>query len=171
MQITERSKSEWEKFRELERQRHKNFFLPQYEKMGFEIMQDIADDVKTNSYDVVVKMHDGIDTYVGIYIEEKTRTGIWDHLLIEIMQCLRDGKVGWLYNREIDYLFDAMWRNEADDRPEVAHLIEFSKLKEFVINNFESLSGGTSTKGYGLSYFKRVKWIDLEWLKIARRVV
>lgn len=131
-----------------------------------EVVEDISNDTQTNPYDVLVRYKGSL-----LKVEEKTRTKIWDHLLVEVMQCLRSGRVGWIYNKDIHYLFDTMWKSEQDEEPEVAYLVQFPKLKDFVIENFDKLPSGTSSKGYGLTYFKKAAWHDLEYLKIAQRVL
>ena len=165
MQKTEQSKLDWEKFRELEEIRHKGFFLPAYELFGYEVVEDIFDDVKTNDYDVIVKDRAG-----KLYkVDEKARQRDYDDLLVEVMQCLRAGRIGWLY-KPIDMIFYASW-TEPEGAPSSAYLVDLSRLKEFVIENYEELPEFFSTKGYGLTLNKRTSWKVLEDLKIAEKVV
>lgn len=163
---TARSRIDWAKFRELEARRHREFFLPQYESLGMSVVEDIFDDVKTNAYDVVVIGLDG----VWKRIDEKARGREYGDFLVEVMQCLRTGKHGWLY-KDVDIIFYASWANEEDVAPSSAYLVEAGRLKDFVIMNMDDLKSVTSEKGYGLSWNKVVAWRDLEFHGIASRVL
>lgn len=167
MYQTQTSQQDWQRFRDLEKKRHQSYFLPKYDDMQFDLVKDISDDIKTNEYDVVLRSRENEQIS---YVEEKTRTGKWDHLLVEIMQCIEDGRLGWLYKTKADYILDAQFLSEEDDLPHTVYWVDFQKLKAFVIENFEQLSGATSSKGYGLTYFKRATWVDLEFLGIARKI-
>lgn len=164
-EVFQHSLTDWNEFRALEAKRHKEFFLPMYPRLGMKVIQDIFDDTKTNDYDVIVEYHGK-----RYKVDEKARNKDYGDLLVEVMECLRDGRLGWLY-KKIDYLFYASWAKPEEEKPFSAYIVRMPNLKEFVIENWDELPEHFSKKGYGLTMNKKVAWRDLEYLKIAKRIV
>ena len=162
---TERSQADWQAFRALEARRHHEFFMPYYPKLGMEVVRDIFDDTKTNDYDVVVKYKGGI-----YRVDEKARTREYDDFAVEVMQCVRTGRIGWIY-KDVHYIFYASWKNPEDTDPSSAYLIDRLMLRDFIVENLERLPGFVSTKGYGESWNKKVSWQDLLYLEVAEKII
>ena len=165
MNQTPQSRQEWDEFRALESKRHKEFFLQQYPNMGMKVVEDIFDDTKTNDYDVIVEIEGK-----RYSIDEKARNQDYGDLLVEVMQCLRSGKIGWLY-KHIDYIFYASWKDANLTDPSSAYIVKMPNLRDFVIENYEELPEVFSSKGYGLTFNKRVNWQDLVFHRIATKVI
>ncbi len=164
MQQTENSRKEWEEFLVWEKQKHQDFFLPYYQKNSIEVLQDFGGK-GYKSYDVLIKK-DGIP----LKIDEKARQKNYDDLLVEVFQCLKTGKIGWLYN-PINYYFYAMWQDKNSELPESAYMVDAKKLIQFVADNFDKLPSRISEKGYGMTYNKIAKWPDLVFVKVAKKIV
>lgn len=166
---TSRSKTDWDRFRALERQRHFEFFLPAYAKLNYTVVKDYIDASHAMDHDVLVKTYtrDGLSK-----IDEKARDGDYDDLLVEVLQCMKTGKVGWIYH-QIDLLFYASWRDPGTKEPTSAYLVDFRQLRDFVTDagNFRQLETVISTKGYGVTLNKKVAWLDLTYTHIAQKIV
>lgn len=167
MITTEQSKADWDAFRALERKRHMEWFLPKYQELGYQLIKDNIDSPYASDHDVIVKI-DGRNCKV----DEKARDGDFDDLLVEVLQCMRTGKIGWIYH-QIDYLFYASWRDKESTVPSSAYLVDFGKLRDFVTDEstFKQLETIISTKGYGVTLNKKVAWLDLTYTKIATKIV
>lgn len=160
---TETSKQDWDAFLKWEKDKHLNFFLPYYKENGFEIIKDC---VGLNwPYDMEVKKDDKI-----IRIDEKARQKEYDDFLVEVLQCLKTGKIGWLYKPK-DIYFYASWIDLESPEPNSAYWINSHRLIDFVVENFDDLESAISEKGYGLTYNKKAKWDDLLYLKIAEKLI
>lgn len=162
---TSQSKIDWIEFRKFEKEKHEQFFLKEYPKLGMRVISDIFDDTKTNDYDVIVE-YDGRK----LKIDEKARKAEYDDLLVEVMQCIRYGRIGWLY-KQIDAIFYASWGDLKALDPTSAYLIRMQDLRDYVVENWEQLEEHFSKKGYGLTLNKRVAWRDLIYLKIAKKII
>lgn len=170
MQETENSKSEWDAFKRFEERMHREFFLPQYKRLHMEVIQDEAAEKKPwerkSDWDVKVR-------YKGVIltIDEKARSREWQDFAVEVMQCLKTGKTGWLYH-PISYVFYAVWPSlESTGDPKYAYLVRMPDLRDFIATNFDRLGDIISEKGYGISLNKRVMWHDLEYLKLVTKVI
>lgn len=146
-----------------EKKKHQEFFLPYYKSRGWEIIDDNIVSNRTTSWDVRVKNDIGVIT-----IDEKARTGVWNDLLVEVLQDVETGNLGWVYKFK-DYYLYGMWEDEI--KPEKLYWIDANKLKEFVGENFmkflDNNEYNISEKGWGKTFFITAKWNDLEYLKIA----
>lgn len=164
---TETSKQDWDAFLKWEKDKHDNFFVPYYKENGFELIKDF---VGINwHWDVEIKKDDKI-----LRVDEKARQREYDDFLVEVFQCLKTGKIGWLYKPK-DIYFYASWEimsgSTAIDPPNSAYWINSHRLIDFVVENFDDLESVISEKGYGLTYNKKAKWDDLIYLKIAQKIL
>lgn len=133
------------------------------------VVHDIFDDTKTNDYDVIVEIGD-VATGKRYTVDEKARQNEYMDLLVEVMQCIRDGRIGWIY-KSIDYIFYASWPDKTATEPSSAYMIRVPNLRDFIVENWEQLPDHFSSKGYGLTLNKKVNWQDLIYLKIATKIV
>lgn len=167
---TERSKTDWQAFKAFEESKHKGFFIPQYQRLGMEILEDHGKEKKPwevfTNYDVKVRYKGKI-----LKIDEKVRTRQYEDFAVEVMQCVKEGRKGWLYS-DIAYVFYAVWTSIKDEGdPVYAYLVRLPDLREFIAANFTKLPDIISEKGYGISLNKKVQWYDLEYLKLATRII
>jgi len=154
------SQQEWEKFLKFEKEKHDNFFIPYYKKKGYKIIEDWVG--KNSPYDVKIEKDGRL-----IKIEEKARSQIYDDLLVEVMQDLESGKLGWFYNTTADLLLYGMWGNKIE--PEMMYVVNMQKLRKLVMNEFLKFEDKISVKGYGITFNKIINWSDLLWNKIATK--
>lgn len=163
METTETSQKEWNEFREWETRKHQEFFLPYYRNNRFEVIEDFTD--RFSPYDMKLKKDEII-----YYVDEKARQRDYDDFIVEVFQCLKTGKIGWLYKFKTHYFY-ASWNNPENPEPSSAYWIDSKKLIDFLATNFDELNSVVSQKGYGLTYNKRVNWDDLLYLKIAEKII
>ena len=150
-----------------EKEKHETFFLPFYKKKGWQVLQD---NVGFNAtWDVKLSGNWNGGAYT---VDEKARKRSYGDFLVEIMQDLKTGNLGWLYKPK-DYYFYAIWADEdLNGEPIKLYSVNANKLKEFMAENWENLFSGNkikiSRKGWGTTLFALVLWEDLLFTGVAK---
>lgn len=170
MQQNETSQTDWQAFKEFEERKHREFFLPTYKRLKMEVLEDHGREKKPwetfTPFDVKVRYQGKI-----LMVDEKVRTYQWKDFAVEVLQCMKTGRLGWLYS-PIHYVFYAVWPSiHAEGDPAYAYMVRLPDLRDFVAANFSKLEDIVSEKGYGISLNKKVEWYDLEYLKLATKIV
>ena len=90
---------------------------------------------------------------------------------MEIVKNLKTGNRGWLF-KEKDMYFYASWNNQ-DLLPTTFYVVYSKKLQNFVITNWKNLLPNMeiSIKGWGVTLFAKLKWEDLIFTNIAKRII
>ena len=134
-----------------------------YQKQGIEVLEDKIGRGKYD-WDVKLKLSDGRI----ITVDEKVRTREWGDFLVEIIQDLKTGNIGWLYKKK-DFYFYASWDNEDNIEPSSFYIIDAHRLVDFIVDNWDKLQKQKiSKKGYGVTLNVVVLWEDLKHLGISR---
>lgn len=156
--------NQFEDYIKFEREKHEQFFLPYYKERGWEVIQDNIRLGNNLSWDVLLE-RDG----KKIRIDEKARQKDYGDFLVEIVQDLKTGHQGWLF-KEKDYYLYGSWDGEELSS---LYLVDSIKLQEFIKVNWQELLSGMelSDKGWGLTLFAKIKWIDLLFTKIAQKLI
>ena len=86
-------------------------------------------------------------------IEEKARTGIWEDLLIEIVEDLKTGDLGWFYQTKADKIVYAFYEDEKQEKPHSVYALSVEKMKNYFFENSKNLirKSNISPRGYGLT--------------------
>ena len=119
-----------------------------YKQKGFEVIGK-APDMKFDDYDKIIKFKDLI-TYK---VEEKARNGNYGDVLIEIMEDLKSGDLGWIYQTKAERLIYCIYSDKADEKPQEVYVFKVEELKNYLFENAKELfnKANISDKGYGLT--------------------
>lgn len=155
----------FEELVQFETRKHCEFFLPYYEKRGWEVLQDNLG--KNTDWDVKL-MIDG----KTLTIDEKARQREYGDFLAEIVQDLKTGDCGWIFKPK-DYYFYASWNNIKNKEPASFYVINAPILQRFILDNWKILlpKMEISEKGWGITLFAKLSWEDLIFTKIAKRII
>ena len=155
--------NEIKEFFNFERKKHFDFFLPYYRERNWQVIKDNIDGNSPISWDVKLEIFAG--EYV--LVDEKARIGEFNDCLIELIQDLETGKLGWYFGRK-DWVLYGSWKNLNDKIPSSLYLIEMRKLHNYI----ESLNGFIKTliskKGWGDTWNIVISWEELQKRNIAK---
>lgn len=144
-----------------ERKKHE-FFLSLYAEKNWIVHKDNITAELKSDWDVK------LEVFASKYklADEKARQGDHNDCLIEIVQDMKTGKMGWLFG-EKDWIFYGSWIDLESFYPSSLYLIEAEKLKEY-INSLEGfIKTCISKKGWGNTWNLVLNWQDL----IEKRIV
>jgi len=118
-----------------------------YCSLGGEIIKD-APKRKFDDWDKVVKFEN-----ITYKIEEKTRVGLWEDLLVELIEDLKTGDLGWFYQTKADKIIYCFYESEKAKEPESIYALSVEKMRNFVFEHTKKLirKSNISSKGYGLT--------------------
>lgn len=118
-----------------------------YEKLGGEIIKDAPKQV-FDDWDKIVKFE-----HITYKIEEKARIGLWDDLLVELIEDLKTGDLGWFYQTKADKIIYSFFETEESPEPKVIYALSVIDMKQYVFSNMKELimESRLSPKGYGLT--------------------
>jgi hypothetical protein len=150
------SQEEVKEYFDFERKKHFDFFLPYYQEKNWQVMRDNINGNYKIDWDVE------LEVFVGqcLKIDEKARIGDYGDCLVEIIQDMKTGKLGWLFGDK-DYIFYGSWDNPEDTYPSSLYSIKSSLLKKYICE----LSGNPmiriSKKGWGNTWNIVLDWDNL----------
>jgi hypothetical protein len=85
-------------------------------------------------------------------IEEKARIGIWDDILIELLEDVTTGDLGWYYQTKADKLIYCMFLDRDKEIPSRVYSIALLDIKKYISENSSVFEHPKlSYKGYGLT--------------------
>lgn len=118
-----------------------------YCKLGGEVIKDAPKRV-FDDWDKIVKFEN-----ITYKIEEKARIGIWNDLLIELIEDLKTGDLGWFYQTKADKIIYSFFESEEAEEPTTIYVLSVEKMKNFIFENIKELikKSKVSSKGYGLT--------------------
>ena len=154
-----------EKYYKLEEKKHREFFLPYYEERNWIVVQD---NIGKGKYSWDVKLEVRVGEYITV--DEKVRTKNYDDFLLEIIQDMKTGNLGWLFGDK-DYVFYASWDDMDKYEPISFYIINMFKLKEYLCNLDGSLNTFISKKGWGTTWNLKIDWKILLDTQIAQKII
>ena len=118
-----------------------------YKKLGGEIVS-VHPDNKFDDWDKIVKFPN-----ITYKIEEKARIGTYEDVLIEILEDIKTGDLGWFYQTKADRLIYCLFENKDSLEPYVVYAFKIEVLKNYYFENAKELfrTSNLSPKGYGLT--------------------
>ncbi len=120
-----------------------------YVSLGGEIVKE-APPVVFDDWDKVVKF-----AHITYKIEEKSFNTIWDGLLVELVEDLTTGDLGWYYQTKADKIIYSFFENETKQEPSTIYVLAVPEMKKYVMENIKQLisKAKISDKGYGKTLF------------------
>jgi len=151
---------------DFEARKHKEFFLPFYEKRGWKVLKDMVG-IKNFPWDVFVETGEFKFT-----IDEKARKKKeFKDFLIELVQDLKNPKKSWFHEESTNYIFYASWLDPEKPEPSSAYLVNMRLLRTWVWKNIEVLPLRISKKGHGITLFTFTSCENLIALRYAEKII
>jgi len=157
------SQEETKEYFDFERKKHFDFFLPFYQEKNWQVVEDNINGDCAVDWDVKLEVF--ANRYV--LVDEKARKGDFNDCLVEIVQDMETGKLGWLFGKK-DWILYGSWEDEDSITPSSLYLVDSKRLKEH-INSFEGfIKTCISKKGWGNTWNITLDWNDLIKKGIAK---
>ncbi len=151
---------------DLERKKHFEFFLPFYQEKNWIVLEDNIDSDHKNDWDVKLEVFAG----QFVLVDEKARIGEHNDFLLEIMQDIKTGNIGWFYG-EKDWILYASWNNLENAYPTSLYLVKAKELKEYIDNLEGFIKTCISKKGWGNTWNLVLEWRELLDNGIAEKLL
>ena len=154
------------KYFEIEKRKHFEFFLPYYKEKNWQVFQDNINSGQKNDWDVK------LEYFAGEYalVDEKARQGDFGDFLLEIIQDMKTGSLGWYFSKK-DWILYGSWADIESITPSSLYLIKAKELKDYV----NSLNGFMQTliskEGWGITWNIKLNWKELIDKKIAEKLL
>ena len=105
-------------------------------------------DRKFDDWDKVVKFPN-----ITYKIEEKARIGDYNDILVEVLEDLKTGDLGWIYQTKADIIIYVVYQKEGDEKPKRIYKIIVTRIKEYLIDHARELfqNSNVAPLGYGLT--------------------
>jgi len=160
------TKEETEKNFNIERKKHFEFYLPFYQEKNWIVVNDNIDGNKPISWDVE------IEVFAGQFkkVDEKVLTHEWNNCLIEIIQDMETGSLGWFFG-EKDWVLYGSWNDLEEIYPSSLYLISMNRLKPHIYGLKKMIPTVVSHKGWGITWNLRLDWVDLTEKEIIQKLI
>ena len=160
------SKEETKKYFDLERKKHFDFFIPYYKEKHWLMSKDNIDGNTPISWDV------RLEVFASKFklVDEKVRKGDYGDCLIELIQDLKTGKLGWFFG-EKDWVLYGSWTDTSATRPSSLYLIRMIQLREYIYSLNGILQTAISHKGWGITWNIILKWDILKDENIVEKLI
>lgn len=160
------SQQEIDKNFNFERKKHFDFFLPYYQEKNWQVIQDNINGNCKISWDVE------LEVFVGqcVRVDEKARIKDYGDCLVEIIQDIRTGNLGWLFG-EKDYIFYGSWDNIDDIEPTSLYSINSEKLKSYIYGLSGNPEIRISKSGWGITWNIALEWDELIKNEVAKKLI
>ena len=160
------SQEEIQKFFNIERKRHNEFFLPFYIEKNWQVIKDNIDGNCKMDWDVKLEIFAG--EYV--LVDEKAITGEWNDFLVEIMQDMETGSLGWFFSRK-DWILYGSWADIENIYPTSLYLVKAKELEDYIYRLDGFIKTCISKKGWGITYNLVLNWDDLIIKGVAEKLI
>lgn len=149
-----------------ERKKHFDFFIPYYQEKNWQVAEDNINSNQKNDWDVRLEIFVG--TY--LFVDEKAIRGEWNNFLVEIIQDLESGNLGWIFGKK-DWILYGSWDNLEEIRPASLYLVKSKELKEYIYKLKGFIKTCISHKGWGITWNIVLDWNDLIKNNIAEKLI
>ena len=149
-----------------ERKKHLEFYLPFYREKNWQVVNDNIDSGHKNSWDVKLEVFAG--QYVTV--DEKAIRGEWNSFLVEIIQDMTTGNLGWLFGYK-DWILFGSWADLENNCPSSLYLVKSKELKNYICEFEGFIKTCISKKGWGITWNLKLEWQELLDRNIAERLI
>lgn len=153
---------------ELERRKHFDFFLSYYREKNWQVIQDNIDSQQKIDWDVKLEIFAG----QFVLVDEKVRGKEFDDLIVEIIQDMRTGNLGWFFGPS-DWILYGSWVVKESVWPFSLYLIRLKSLKEYIygLKGFVKTCISSPEKGWGITWNIVFNWEDLIRKNIVEKLI
>jgi len=149
-----------------ERKKHFDFFLPFYQQKNWTVFQDNINSNYKNDWDVKLEVFAG----QFILVDEKAIRKEWNDLLVEIIQDMESGSLGWYWSKK-DYILYGSWIDLENTYPSSLYMIKAKELKQYINNLDGFVKTCISKKGWGNTWNIVINWQELIDKNIAEKLI
>ena len=151
---------------EFERKKHFDFFLPYYQEQNWQVLEDNINGNVPISWDIK------LEVFAGEYklVDENAREGEFNDFLMEIIQDIKTGKLGWYFG-EKDWILYGSWLDIESIYPSSLYLIKAKELKYYICTLDGFIKTCISKKGWGNTWNIVLDWRELIIKGIAEKLI
>lgn len=150
----------------LERKKHFEFYLPYYQGKNWQVVEDNINSNHKNDWDVKLEVFAG--EYV--YADEKVLRKEWDDFLVEIIQDMETGSLGWFFSKK-DWVLYGSWDNIEEIYPLSLYKVKMKELRDYVFRLEGFIKICISKKGWGNTWNVKLSWQELINKGIAEKLL
>lgn len=151
---------------DFERKKHFDFYLPFYQERNWQLIADNIDSNQKNNWDVQLEIVAG--QYV--FVDEKALRREYGDFLVEIIQDMITGSLGWFFSKK-DWILYGSWDNPEKIYPTSLYLIKTKELREHILSLRGFIQTCVSVRGWGNTWNLKLEWNDLIQKNIAEKLV
>ena len=160
------SQEETKKYFDLERKKHFDFFLPYYQEQNWQVIKDNINGKCKISWDVKLEVF--ADKYR--LVDEKVREGDFRDCLVELIQDIKTGSLGWYFSKK-DWILYGSWANIETIYPSSLYLVKTKELENYVCDLEGFIKTCISKKGWGITYNLVLNWDELIKKNIVEKLI
>jgi hypothetical protein len=160
------SQEELKNYFSIEREKHFKFFLPYYQEKNWIVHKDNINGNCAISWDVQLEIEAG----KLVLVDEKVREKDKGDFLVEIIQDMKTGKIGWLFG-EKDYILYGSWEDLKEDYPKSLYAIDSDGVKNYINSLKGFITTCISKKGWGNTWNIVLDWNNLIIKGIAKKLI
>lgn len=151
---------------DFERKKHFDFFIPFYNNQNWQVNKDNINSNQKNDWDVELEI------YAGQYVraDEKAIRGQFNNCLIELIQDMQTGSLGWYFGKK-DWILYGIWGNPEKIEPTELYKIQVEKLDEYIYGLEGFIKTCISKKGWGITWNLVLDWYELVNKNIATKLL
>ena|SRR3990167_7917829 len=151
---------------DFERKKHFEFFLPFYKEKNWLVEKDNINNTYRSDWDVKLEIFAG----QFVLVDEKALRKEFDNFLIEIVQDMKTGNLGWFFGQK-DWILYGSWQDMEKAYPSSLYLVDSKKLKEY-INSLEGfIKTCISKRGWGNTWNIVLYWEELINKNVAQKLI
>jgi hypothetical protein len=160
------SQEEIKTYFNLERKKHFDFFLPYYISCNWQVIEDNINSDHKNDWDVK------LETFAGqfVLVDEKVRKGEHSDFLLEVIQDIKTGALGWFFSKH-DWILYGSWDDLESVYPTSLYLIKSKELEEYVLGLNGFIKTCISKRGWGNTWNIILYWDELISKSIAQKLI
>lgn len=160
------SQQETRQFFNFERKKHTDFFLRYYRERNWIVLEDNINSNQKNDWDV------RLEVFAGQYVlvDEKARNGEYGDFLMEIMQDMNSGSLGWFFSKK-DWILYGSWNDPESAYPTSLYLVKSKELKDYIATLDGFIKTCISKTGWGNTWCIVLNWNNLISKNIAERLL
>lgn len=160
------SKEEVKSYFDFERKKHFDFFLPYYKKRNWLVLKDNIGINQVVDWDVKLKLPNDM----VILVDEKARQKEYNDFLVEIMQDIETGRLGWFYG-EKDFILYGSWIDIEAIDPSSLYLISSKDLRKYICTIDGSVKTRLSKLGWGNTWNLSLEWESLINKGVVKKLI
>jgi len=150
----------------LERKKHFDFYLPFYQEKNWQVIEDNINSTHKNPWDVKLEIFG--EQYV--LVDEKVIRKEWNDFLVEMIQDIKTGTLGWYFGSK-DWVLYGSWENIEEVYPKSLYLIKMTELEKHINGMNGFVKTCISKKGWGNTWNILLNWNDLIKNNIVEKLI